>query len=80
MALDTSALRMEWLCISVGIASQQRDRNQSVCSMLVLTVSMVGSSLWGWTVWCTDSERVTKRGGLDGGIVSDASCASVQRI
>jgi hypothetical protein len=31
MALDTSEPRTEWLCISVEIASQQRDRNQRVC-------------------------------------------------
>jgi hypothetical protein len=45
MAFDTSALRIEWLCISVGIASQHRDRNQSVCNMLVLMGSMLGISL-----------------------------------
>ncbi len=45
MAFDTSALRTEWLRISVGMASQHRDKNQSVCSMLVLAGGMMGTSL-----------------------------------
>jgi hypothetical protein len=34
MALDASAQRTGWLRISVGMASQQSDRNQRVCIML----------------------------------------------
>ncbi len=39
IALDTSEPRTEWLCISVEIASQQRERNQRVCIIF-------GTSVW----------------------------------
>ena len=40
MALDTSEPRTEWLCISVEIASQQRDRNQRVCIIFGTSVAL----------------------------------------
>ena len=50
MALDTSELRTGWLCISVGIASQHKDRNHRVSMML-------GTSLNGGRKCQTTNQR-----------------------